>query len=54
LINITKLKRKTLSQNGDRPQEYLAKFGYRPDTKLEKFFNPAIFWLPVWVAWNRL
>jgi hypothetical protein len=37
LINITKLKRKTLSQKGDHPQESLAKFGYRPDTKLEKF-----------------
>jgi len=29
---------------GDRPQEDLAKFGYRPDSKVELFLEPAIFW----------
>jgi len=27
-------------------QEDLAKFGYRPGMKIEKFMNPFIFWLP--------
>ncbi len=26
------------------PQEELAKFGYRPERKVEKNINPAIFW----------
>jgi hypothetical protein len=32
-----KIEKKNTDQNGDCPQEYLAKFGYRPDKKLEKF-----------------
>jgi len=32
------------SHTGDRPQEKLAKFGYRLEGKVEKLKNPAIFW----------
>ncbi len=33
------------SQTGNHPQEDLAKFGYRPDMKVEKIKNPFTFWL---------
>jgi hypothetical protein len=34
-----------LCQIGNSSKEYLAKFGYRPDTKVEEFKIPFIFWL---------
>jgi hypothetical protein len=34
------------SHNRDHPQDELAKFGYRSETKIERFKNPAIFWQP--------
>jgi hypothetical protein len=37
----------TQTKGGNHQQEYLAKFGSRPDMKAQKFKNPFIFWLPV-------
>jgi hypothetical protein len=34
------------SQTGDRPEEDLVKFGYRPNIKVIKRKNPSVFWLP--------
>jgi hypothetical protein len=33
------------SPTGDHSQEDLAKFGNRPDMKVENFKNPVVFWL---------
>ncbi len=30
-------------QSGDDPEEYLARFGYRMNIKLENFKHPSIF-----------
>ncbi len=36
------------SPTGDHSQEDLAKFGNRPDMKVENFKNPVVFWLPAY------
>ncbi len=36
----------TQTKGGSHQQEYLAKFGSRPDIKAQKIKNPFIFWLP--------
>jgi hypothetical protein len=42
------------SQTDDYWQEYLAKFGYRPDMKVEKFKNLIIFQLPAGTCCENL
>jgi hypothetical protein len=39
------------SKHAPHPQEDLAKFGYRPEMKVENFNNPSIFWLPIIKIW---
>jgi hypothetical protein len=36
----------TQTKGGNHQQEYLAKFGSRPDMKAQKIKNPFMFWLP--------
>jgi len=39
------------SKHALHPQEDLAKFGYRPEMKVENSINPSIFWLPIIKIW---
>jgi hypothetical protein len=49
----------TQTKGGNHRQEYLAKFGSRPDMKAQKLKNPFIFWLPagtrcrIWVFFSK-